>query len=417
MKILFITDKYWPRPLANAICMQNIADSFTDAGHSVDILAYEEEGVETPEEHNGSRVFTVKPSRQLRLLNNARNFPDASDAKASMNKGLRLSRIKHALLLPWFPLSSLSAPRRMENKIEELYEDNQYDMVVSVFSPFDAAVSGFRFKRKHPECFWCLYTLDTFVNLRQSKIPERWRDAHYWIPRFLSTADMFVCMKSRAAWYEERGYAELGNGVTPSDIPLLTERSSLTHSEAALESANWVYAGSLYKTHYDTADLLAILEKMNWDNGLTVHFYSSGKEAESLKEHPLYRAGKIVVHGYVDHDELMRIYDSAAVLLSIKTSDQISAKIFEYMAYGKPILHISSCENDPNIHYVEKYGKGLAIRAYEDTSDECARIIEEWAYEIANHSQECVDMSEFVMNAPSYTRDLLIDAYKARRVI
>ena len=416
MKILFLTDKYWPKPLANAICAQNIADSFIESGHSVDILAYSEEGIQTPKEHNGVRVFTVKPSRQLRLINYARNFPDSPDANHCMKKGLRLSRIKHAALLPWFPLSSISAPKRMEEKVEELYGKYQYDIVVSVFSPFEAAVSGLRFKRKHPECFWALYTLDTFVNLRQSHIPERLRDAHYWIPKFLTTADIFICMKSRIGWYEEHGYCSVGKGVVVSDIPMLTKSPNFMNSDSQNKSGNWVYAGSLYKTHYDVTDLLVILEYLCKDDGPTVHFYSSGAEAESLKVHPLCKAGKIAVHGYVDHDELMRIYDRADVLLSIKTSDQISAKIFEYMTYGKPVLHISSCKKDPDIHYVEQYAKGFALKAYEVGPDEGARLIEKWMSEEAGYSQKNIDLSDFEMNTPAYTRNLLIDAYNARTI-
>ena len=60
---------------------------------------------------------------------------------------------------------------------------------------------------------------------------------------------------------------------------------------------------------------------------------------------------------------------TADVIVSLKTSDQISAKIFECMSYGKPIVHFSGHKNDPNVYYLEKYTLGNIVKMYEENQE------------------------------------------------
>ena len=41
-KILVLTDKYFPRPYANAMCAQELIRVWTRRGDSVDVLAYDD---------------------------------------------------------------------------------------------------------------------------------------------------------------------------------------------------------------------------------------------------------------------------------------------------------------------------------------------------------------------------------------
>lgn len=44
MKIPFVTYRYSPKPVANAVCVQEIAKTFLAEGHTVNVLAYQDYG-------------------------------------------------------------------------------------------------------------------------------------------------------------------------------------------------------------------------------------------------------------------------------------------------------------------------------------------------------------------------------------
>ena len=63
--LLVLTDKYYPRPYANAACAQELIRCWVADGHVVDVLAYEDyDGMPSTWEENA--VFYVKPDWRLR---------------------------------------------------------------------------------------------------------------------------------------------------------------------------------------------------------------------------------------------------------------------------------------------------------------------------------------------------------------
>ena len=67
MKLLVLTDKYFPRPYANAMCAQELIRVWTQQGDSVDVLAYGDfDGM--PDRWEGNAVYYVKTDERLRLF-------------------------------------------------------------------------------------------------------------------------------------------------------------------------------------------------------------------------------------------------------------------------------------------------------------------------------------------------------------
>lgn len=76
MNILILADKYFPIPLANAICAQKIADVLISHGHNVDILAYKDSLINGENVYNKCNITYISPDFRTQLFYYAKNFPN-----------------------------------------------------------------------------------------------------------------------------------------------------------------------------------------------------------------------------------------------------------------------------------------------------------------------------------------------------
>ena len=410
MKILIITDKYYPKPLANAICVQKVADCFIRVGHSVDILAYRDTKIKGEGVYNNCNVYYITPDIRNRLYNYAFNFPDSPYAKPFQTIATFMNRLGKLIMLPFTPLYSFGFPLRLKYKIEQLHKTEKYDLIISVFQPFEAALAGYWFKKSHRDTPLCLYTLDTFINQKYSfltKLPNR----NQWLYKFLEKSDFFIYMRSRIKEYDKSWFAKWQNKMICADIPLMIPINNLKAKQVST-NIQWVYAGSLEVPHYQTDDLIKIFLIISKNSEHQLSFYARGVQADKLKSYEEKTKGKIQVPGYVSHNKLAEIYSEASILVSIKYTDQISAKIFEYMSYGKKIVHISGTPDDPNVEYLRHYSKAIILTPYKDSIEKCAEQLRKWLDSWTEEKENIpVDYSYFEMNKPEYTAKLILTQY------
>ena len=116
------------------------------------------------------------------------------------------------------------------------------------------------------------------------------------------------------------------------------------------------------------------------------------------------------VHGYVDATALESIMATADVIVSLKTSDQISAKIFECMSYGKPVVHYSGHLDDPNAYYLHKYASGHVVRMYAENQDaEISDLLQFLKNSIGKKVDSAELIREFEMSTPEYSAKKIIE--------
>lgn len=76
-------------------------------------------------------------------------------------------------------------------------------------------------------------------------------------------------------------------------------------------------------------------------------------------------------------EEVISRLMGSSILINIgnTVTFQVPGKIFEYMAIGKPIIHISKIANDPTCTYLEKYPYKLIIHEMDDIENNEQKII------------------------------------------
>lgn len=131
---------------------------------------------------------------------------------------------------------------------------------------------------------------------------------------------------------------------------------------------NWggysiIFAGSL-KNGYVEAQYVIDIFSCDLLKKCSVDFYSAGNGIEVVKR----ATDNISLKGWVDKIRLEKAYEEADAFISIaeKNGKQMSSKIFEYMSFGKPIIHIYYVDNDVNLRYLRQYSKALCIKASAD---------------------------------------------------
>lgn len=124
-----------------------------------------------------------------------------------------------------------------------------------------------------------------------------------------------------------------------------------------------IFAGSLKKGYVD-AQYVIDLFLCELLKKCFVDFYSAGNGIEAVKK----ATDNISLKGWVDKTRLDKAYEEADAFISIaeKNGKQMSSKIFEYMSYGKPIIHIYYVDDDVNLRYLQQYSKALCIKASSD---------------------------------------------------
>ena len=392
-KILVLTDKYFPRPYANAMCAQELIRVWTRRGDSVDVLAYDDfDG--TPDRWEDNAVYYVKPDERLRLFYYADTYRNTPKGKTAHILANILSKVKGTILLPWQPFYSFSFPRRIYKKMCELQEKNCYDGVIAILNPFDSNIAACKFKAKYPDVPYVVFCVDTLrKTFVDQHISKTFADAFIWEKKILQNCDAYFYMHSR-------------------NMPRFKVRDidKIPRYDFGEDGEHWVYAGSIGGPHYNPNQLLEIFKKIENSPKRVLHLYTRGAEADRIAV--MANKGKlnVRVHGYVDAATLESIMATADVIVSLKTSGQISAKIFECMSYGKPIVHFSGQKNDPDVYYLEKYILGNIVKMYEKNQESELNKLVQF---LENSAGKQVDPTElkktFETSTPEYSAERIAE--------
>lgn len=411
-KLLLLTDKYFPRPYANAMCAQELIDVWSEECYSVDVLAYEDfDGMPTQWKRNN--IYYVRPDVRLRLFYYADTNRNTRKGKIAYLVANALSKIKGLLLLPWQPFYSFSFPNRIYRKMCELHTQNHYDGIVAILNPLDSNIAACKFKSKNPDIPYVVFCVDTLrKTFVEQRLGKKIADGFIWEKRILQNCDAYFYMRARSKDYIPERYDPYRKKLKESDMPRfkIKDIAKIQRYDFGEEGEHWVYAGSIGGPHYNPNAMLEIFKLISKDTMRVLHLYTRGSEAERIAKMAKVENLNVRVHGYVDANTLESIMAAADVIVSLKTSDQISAKIFECMSYGKPVVHFSGDKNDPNVYYLYKYTLGHVVKTY--NRDSQTELNDLTAF-LENVVGKQVDMKKlkdmFIMSTPEYSAAKILD--------
>lgn len=336
---------YYPEPSPTGQCVARFVELLKDE-FDIDIISIsstgEEQGISLPD---GTRVYTLCSKRMLAEAS-------ATGVHKKLLHLLGAAQIKLHWLgnLAWFRKAATAM-------LTKLHIDRPYSCVLTVCSPMAAHAAGVDFKAEHPAVRHVAYTVDpyaaedrilpVFTSLQQLAVREK---------AMLAKADALLLSEeiycNRPDLYTEAA-------VLPYILPTLQEPTE----KPAGEYIDCVYAGRFYANIRNPEELLRTFSLIK-DPRIRLQLFSVG--CEDMVRLYADRNPNIVAHGLVSHDDILRIYRYADVLVNVgnTSAEFLPSKTFEYIVTGKPILHF--CGNGATCAPLESYPLALQVDADTD---------------------------------------------------
>ena len=370
MRLVFVVDAYYPRYAAVEKCAKNLIDVLARDGHEVTVVA--KRYWDSPADHTGELAEdTVYVSTRLSRV---RSRVDGRIAATSGALGWRLADRACAVVNYAGTLLGRSCVHRaLVDAYLGAIEGLGFvpDQLVPCSSPFEGVVACAEYARRHPGVRLTPVIFDQFADsgtlCKTSFTRELKRKANLAVERdALEASDVVL----NVTWEEHVRQYHPGclQKLVHIEHPLLVRPAGLPDNGARDGDgrSRVIFAGSLSAGVRDPSAALDIFRGLGEVAHLDMFVMGSGRELvqEAADADP----GAVSLNDPVPSSEMAALLAAGDCLLSIgnTTSDQKPSKVVEYMALGKPILHICAIEDDPVRADVGAYPLGCVIEAGED---------------------------------------------------
>ena len=363
-KILFLSGGYYPETTPNGVCLRMVALQLLRQGHEVHIVCQgEHEGTAEDCIHEGIHLHYIKPNLFLRLRRYGESNPQKLSGRISYVVAMLLNKLQKVLLLPWYPLNHPYSLNLFYQRAVKLQDENHFDRIIGLYCPLEATYAAVKLKNKFSSLKVGVYVLDSLIYMPgASYFPRRIANWLQWRmeSKVYRGVDMVFNMRCHEIHHRAPKYDCFRQKIHFLDIPLFVPRQVHEPMEEPLfdrSRLQLIYMGTLFKNYREPYYLCRLASDLNSEFSIQIHFYTRGSCEAELSEMAKNSADIIQQHGYVSHSLVETIYANADFLVNIgvNSSTMISSKIFDYMAYGKPIIHFYYQDDDVNNKYLNEY--------------------------------------------------------------
>lgn len=361
MKLLLILDSV-EYPLApNPVLARRVAVCLAQRGHAVDLLELWD-GETPPPSAPGCRQFPLAFADE-REMNRALEFGQSGSTPVPLRLA-RLCRRPSAALAAVRQLA-LKRPRRVtaaRREIERLDRLYPYDAAVAVAAPYAGsfALAGAAFGGRKAS-----WQMDPYAANRSYAAPGAWEKE---LELGRSMDHIFTAPTAAGDFAPGAPLAALAAKMQVVDFPGLVPPTAQSKPVPGAP-LRCVFAGSLYpqlRTPHFALELFAALDLTD----VQLSFLGGGWQNYPACLLPPYYdilGDRLTVAGPVPPSQAAAALAGADVLLSLGNGvdNQVPSKLFDYLASGKPILHLAKLQTDPCLAYLEKWPLACIVQEAE----------------------------------------------------
>lgn len=408
MKVVFITDSYYPKPSPNAICVSKLRHEFENRGIDTEIITIRTfaRNVKRPDD---KKLHFIEPdffysswyeiySRKNRILTRVMQL---------------VFKLRGAIYGMFWPLMSLTHLSRYKRKLRDIMslEIDKEVIVIGVYKSLEAALAGAEIKKEFAEAKYILYTLDSIAS---SNIPTiygskkiAWNSIKKWEDKLFEEYDFLYLMKSHRPTYTGDRYKKYLDKMRFVDIPLfcISTKEQSTHTSP---TKRLVFTGSMASKTADPRYFLKVVESVG-DDSIAIDFYGKIYDQDILDA--ISRSKYAKYRGLLSHEDVTYKQKKAFVLLNFGnyTACGIPCKIFEYFSTGKPIISCFKIDEDASKPYMEKYPNAILIDERKPIEENALSLK---AFLASDFSYDMSSLSDlFYDNTPKATVDLILSDF------
>lgn len=358
--VVFLLGSFYPNFSAVGYCGYQV-QKYLVQNHDVTVVSVRDDNALPLEDrHDGLHI--------LRL-----DTADTQRRNRLRAKGGRWARLGLALLRAKGAVRRITAPETIDKALVRAYLERLNHMfpapqvIVPMVFPIETVLAALAYKRTHPGVRVLPYLFDDFADsgsLHVLKLArELKRGRHLRLERkMLQEADAILSMHPLRAHFEANFEKPLCDKITFLEHPLLFAPTG--HALPAKEpTVRLCYTGSLIGKVREPDYLLQMLQALRPASPTRADFYVMGNNAQKVQTQSPPGQIEIVNHGRVAKPVADAAVQAADVLLNLGEAQgrQVSSKIFEYMATGKPILHLAYVAEDVVSGILAKYPLALCL--------------------------------------------------------
>lgn len=373
--ILFILGMYHPQYSANGLCVKNVVEECLKRGHKVTVICNDYRGENKEDYIDGAHIYRIRH----RLFDRVNQWCDKKETalRKTVRKINRLgNKLKLLVTAPVWPRIAPLYTHRFYKKAKKLYEKENFDSVISVYTPVSSLMAGYYLKKKHPEVEYIPYFLDS---LSAGYAPKVFSKTHIekrclkLERKIFSRADKIVIMESSRK-HHLKVNGDFQNKIKVSDIPVL-KKPRENGEKTEREEIKILYTGSIDPDVRNPKVIIDALSVEKLEN-VTCEFVGN-INCKNMFSSVAEKYGEALTFTHqVTHGEIGKKYRDADILLNIGNnfSTMVPSKIFEYMSYGKPIISTYTIPDEPSKVYLEKYPLALLISGDDSPEDNAEKI-------------------------------------------
>lgn len=292
----------------------------------------------------------------------------------------------------------------------ELINLYKVEIVVGVIHPIEVAPCMVLLRTRYPLLKLVLYEIDSIADHDDRKNGFRFLLHKLRLrleKKVYAACDIIIYMKCHEGHFSDSRYDAYRHKMKQADFPMFVPEQHIPTDSFFSAVPQFIFSGSLYEKIRSPEYFLNLMKEVSKQKEIRCVFYSKGSYEKLLKEEE--QAHDFISScGFVTSDALEIEYMNSDFLVSIgnQMKNMMPSKIYSYMSFSKPIIHLYVIEDDPCLDVLKEYPLALLIN--------CSKSIEEnseYLISFVNRMQmtkfSVFQPDAFFMNRPSYTVNLI----------
>ena len=279
-------------------------------------------------------------------------------------------------LLFWIPralrFSSISNHyvKKIIRKIEFIKANKNIDYVLAGSAPHEEVVAASKWC-EHNKIKLFVFQMDRFVNansLYPFRLTKRIQCKNNLKieSRVLNIVNTLFILPPLFEYYNKDRLLDKLKKIVVLEHPLVYENE--TYDIPLKKDSNYLvvsYAGSLDKKLRNPKYILDLFtNEIIKKNNIQLKMYSFGNCEDMISNYSKNNPKTIFQIGKVDSNIVSKKLYESDFLLTIgnNSNNEIPSKLFEYLSYGKPIIHFYYIDNDKYLDYLKKYPLSICLK-------------------------------------------------------
>ncbi len=299
---------------------------------------------------NEDRNDVVNNFRTYRLLNRYGKYQKLVRDSENKNGFVKLL-YKIAYRIYYFVISkkgfqNVSEHKRLIQKMcYKIIKNHNIDTIVSISNPFANQEIAYEIVKHNPQIVWFPYLMDSNRN-NVAYLGDR----EFEMKCFLLAEKVLVVP---ALLHDREFIEDFSDKIQCLDMPIIPvkKENSVDRKDANI---TFVYAGKFYEEIRNPKQLFEVFLRLPSNYILKIFYGGCSHIVQEYKEK---LGDRLLVSGYIPPEELDRVVLDSNIVINIGNTvvNQVPSKVYDLIAYGKPILNFYQREDDISIDDIEKY--------------------------------------------------------------